>query len=171
MRRRWRVERLAKQVEPTSRLASSPWLRSASDAPRRREPLTCGRLRRLRVEEVRRGVPRRVVWWSRRSDSNGRPAHYEIAMTLRKISRLRSRAGRSRRTAAHATAPAGPDGTQTAPTGWLAERSESSRVTSHGCHVAPDEFPGPHTRSLNRGLGNLKGDTGKEAAFWLHVRV
>ena len=82
-------------------------------------------------------------------------------MSLRKISRLRSRPGRERQGAASGTAPTCPDGTQTAPTGWLAERSESSRVASHGCHVAPDEFPGRHTRSLNRGLGNLKGILGK----------
>jgi hypothetical protein len=38
--------------------------------------------------------------WSRRSDSNRRPAHYEILGRLRKISRLRARPGRPRQATA-----------------------------------------------------------------------
>jgi len=38
--------------------------------------------------------------WSRRSDSNGRPAHYENPTTVRKISDLGSRDGRMRQRAA-----------------------------------------------------------------------
>ena len=40
--------------------------------------------------------------WSRRSESNGRPAHYEMAMGVRKISEL---ARRERKGAATRTAP------------------------------------------------------------------
>ena len=99
----------------------------------------------------RRSKPGRPWWprarwrkrWSRRSDSNGRPAHYEMATRVRNNGHLASRHGRRRhrdaaRTARRPYAPLPPGlaaarGSGYAPSGWLEPCLECRRFSSEAC--------------------------------------
>ena len=93
--------------------------------------------------------------WSRRSDLNGRPAHYEIPGRVRKINRLRARSGRSRHRAAGTGIPDGtnrPNGSPAAPRTRFVSRIERARAKK-----SPGRF------SARRLSGFVSGSTKFEA--------
>jgi hypothetical protein len=120
--------RIARAWSSSEKMESTIRVERTTCAPLRGSTRSEARARFAPLERRRAPAPigteALLITWSRRSESNGRPAHYEISMTMRNNADLRSRPGTGRQGAAGGGTQDGTGDAKRHPDGALVHESK-----------------------------------------------